>query len=87
MSAPEGRGLAEHIAAAVAASGKIVPGARVADASVVQRYGLAAARVGTVLRVYDAPAGMVEVRWDADPLDADEVEPVENAWADELTTV
>ncbi|ASR85397.1 hypothetical protein SEA_PHRANK_99 [Mycobacterium phage Phrank] len=64
----------------------IAPGARVRDWSLASRYGAAVARTGTVLRVYDAPAGMVEVRWDADPLCPDEGEPVEDAWADELET-
>ncbi|ALF01450.1 hypothetical protein SEA_LILPHARAOH_72 [Mycobacterium phage LilPharaoh] len=63
---------------------RFVVGDRVVDAGWMRLYGRESARVGTVLRAFDVPAGMVEVRWDADPLDADQVEEVENCWVDEL---
>ncbi|UEM46482.1 hypothetical protein SEA_INVICTUSMANEO_88 [Mycobacterium phage InvictusManeo] len=70
-----------------AAVGMLDAGARVVDAGFAQRYGRDAARVGTILRKLDAPAGMVQVRWDADPLDADQIEDVENCWVEELAPV
>lgn len=56
------------------------------DANVVRIYGPESARMGTVVRIYSAPMGMVEIRWDVDPIDPDDGG-LEDAWADELVTL